>query len=243
MKRALSLSGRALLCALSVASCGTEIGNPVVDVRFALSRAEAPAFLLDTAFVSVERVRLRNAADCNGGAEFELEGPLAVDLLSPETPAALQNIEVSGGAYCRFEFAWHVSSEELPPEVPTELQGASLLFAGTRDDGVRIVLRSERADELRLDALDEAGFPISAATHALFVAFREDALFADIDFTSALPDAEGVVRIEPGQNDALLDQFEANLDQALRLFDDDNDSGSLDANEEDDDDTLAQPGL
>lgn len=239
MTRALPWLGAALLLA---GSCGTETGNPVVDVQFALQRAEVPALTLTAAFVSVERVRLRNAADCNGGAEFELDTPLALDLLAGQAPPELQQIEVVGGAYCRFEFSWHVASEPLPG-APALLEGKSIAFEGLSPAGTPFVLRSERSDDLRLDALDEAGFPISEATHALFVAFQEEVLFLDLDVDAGTVDPDGIIRIEPGSNEDLLEVFEQNLDAALRLFDDDNDNGALDADEDDADDSLAEVEL
>jgi hypothetical protein len=237
VKRALALLPFALPLALS---CGTETGNPVVDLSFALEQAPVGGDEITGAWVSVERIRLRNAADCNGSAEVEILGPLAIDLLAQQPPPALQDIEVRGGGYCRFEFAFHVSSEALPPEIPAALDGRSLLIEGTRADGTPFVLRSDRSGDLRLDAVDEAGFPISSATKTLFVAFQEEALFAGIDLDLAEVGVDGVIRIESGQNDDLLNLFEANLDAALRLFDDDDGDGALEAGENDDDDLLAE---
>lgn len=112
-------------------------------------------------------------------------------------------------------------------------------MAGTCGDGIPFVLRSDRSDELRLDAVDGA-FPIDATTHALFVAFDGAGLFAGVDLDAAAVGDDGVIRIEDGSNDALLSAFEANLDAATRLFDDDDGDGDLDADERDPDDVLAE---
>ena len=221
-------------------SCGTETGNPVISLQFLLdeSQAQAPA-TITLAQISAKQLELRNAIDCNGKAEVELQGPFVLDLLAPEPPQNLQNITLKGGAYCRFEFEWNASQEPIAGASP-ELTGKAIVVGGTLLDQTPFIIRSERNGQVRLEN-DAGSFPIDQATNALFVAFRADALLANLDFTTATPDANGVLRIESGVNDDLLDQFEANLEQALRLFDDDNGDDQLEADEAQDEDILATP--
>lgn len=231
---------RFMLFSFLYVSCGTETGNPVVSVQFLLDESQAPApVTIAEAFVSAKQIELRNAADCNGSAEIEVEGPFALDLLSQASPAQLQNLTVKGGAYCRFEFEWNAAPDPLPG-APAALTGKSLIISGFLPDDTPFIVRSERNGAVRLDN-DAEGFPIDQTTNNLFVAFRAEALFAGIDFESALPDVDGVIRIETGQNEALLDLFEENLEEALRLFDDDNGNDTLDVDEGDDADVLAIP--
>ena len=110
----------------------------------------------------------------------------------------------------------------------------------TTGDGTPFVVATDRADELRLQAA--AGFPIDAATNTLFVAFDELTLLAGIDFAAAAVDGDGVIRIVPGgANEAFVDVFEANVEAAAGLFDDDDGDGLLDFDEGMLDDELARP--
>jgi hypothetical protein len=231
---------RSILLPFIILSCGTETGNPVISLQFLLdeSQAQAPA-TITVAQISTQQIELRNAIDCNGKAEVEIQGPFVLDLLAPNSPKYLQNIKLKGGAYCRFEFEWNANQDPVPGASP-ELTGKAIVIAGTLLDQTPFIIRSERNGAVRLEN-DAGSFPIDQATNALFVAFRTDALLADLDFTAATPDANGVLRIESGVNDDLLDQFEANLEQALRLFDDDNGDQELEADEAQDEDILAIP--
>jgi len=180
---------------------------------------------------------MRDATTCDGEIEVELNGPFAVDARAPGAIPELTDIETTALTYCRFELRW--SPYEGPAtDVPTELVGASFLIEGTRSDGARFVLRTDRNDELRLDARG-AGFELDEATGALFVGFAAGQLFDGVMLDLAVAGADGVVRIEDGSNDDILDVFEANLEAAARLFDDDDDDGELDPDEREETEVLA----
>jgi hypothetical protein len=212
---------------VALAACsGTEVGNPVVDVDFQIYNV----MQVEAATVTVERIRLRPAANCEGDAELELLGPFVVDLLAARPLPELSDLEVAEGGYCRFEVTWDDAAE---------IGAVSMAFAGARaSDGTPFSLQSVRNDELRLDAIDGA-FPIDAATHALFVSLDETSLFAGLDLDAAIVDPDGTIYIDDARNTALLDTFEANVEAATKLFDDDDDDRVLDADERDPDDTLA----
>lgn len=238
-----------VIASCTVLSCtGTDVGNGFVDVDMVLydsagssSRSQstvAPDGLVVTeAWVAVDRVRLRRAAPCDDTSVTELAGPYAVNMLARGSVGELQGIEVETTGYCRFELRWD-ELDEAGNGAPAELVGASIYIAGTRQDGTEFVLRSRRNDELRLDARDGA-FTIDAMTHALFVAFDVQNLFDGVDIDNADIGADDTIRIEEGSNEVLLDQFDANLAVSADLFDDDDDSGDLEAGERDDADTLA----
>lgn len=236
------------LTLLAAAACtGTDVGNPVVDVELALYEPSFPAepaaaarttvrpgeaatVTIEEAWVAIDRVRLRAAAACEGQAELEIADAFALDLLAPGPIPRLAMLEVTATDYCRFELRWaSAEADELPAGAPAELAGASIYLAGTRGDGAPFVLRSDRGDELRLDAIG-GGFPIDHATGALFVAFSGQALLAGVNLEAAALEG-GVARIEDGSNDDQLAAFEANLEAAVRLFDDDDNDGELDPDE------------
>ncbi len=232
------------------ACTGTDVGNPVVDVDFALynedfedqGTAAQPApgetISVTDAWVSVDRVRLRDAANCDGNAEVELTGPFAVDMLAPGAIPELSGLAVPPLGYCRFELRWDALDGAPPAGAPSELAGASIFVAGARGDGTPFIVRSDRNDELRLDAIGGA-FDVSDTTHALFVGFDGARLFAGVDLDGATVDGTGVIRIEPGSNDDQLQAFDDNVADATELFDDDDDDGLLDPDERDAADILA----
>jgi len=206
---------------------GTDVGNPVtVDLEFASYGRETAGAVVERATVTVERIRLRPAANCEGGAEIEIEGPFTLDLTSPSPLADLTGLDLAGPAYCRFEMTWH----------PDETSDLAILVAGSAG-GDPFQIRSRRNDELRVEALDEAGFTIDAA--ALFVAFDMAAWLDGIDLASAERDAGGAIVVSDDSNQGLLDQFEANVESAIALFADGDGDGALDDDEHDDADALA----
>ncbi len=221
----------------TLACTGTDTGNPVVDVDFALLESQPAG--IDNAWLAVERIRLRSASACNGAAEAEFPGPFAIDLLSPGAIPELSGLEVPGTDYCRFEVEWDAFASELPPTAPPELGDASIVLMGARGDGTRFVLRSARNDELRLDAVDGA-FTIDEATSALFVGLDSAGLLAGIDLDAAVVAGDGIIHIDDDDNSDLLDIFDDNVDAASRLFDDDDGDGNLEPDETDPDDVLAE---
>jgi len=229
---------------------GTDVGNGVVDVDFALydssngssakerSSAAPDGLMVSEAWVAVERVRLRAADNCDGDTENEFVGPFAVDMLAPGTSPMLSALDVQATRFCRFELRWD-AGDELPPDVPAELIDASLLLLGTRQDGTAFVLRSERGDEMRLDARNGA-FVLREPDSALFLAFDVQDLFDGVDVDAAEVGAGNVIRIEPGSNEELLAVFDDNVEQFAKLFDDKDGDRELDPEERDGTDVLAE---
>ena len=160
-------------------------------------------------------------------------------MLASGTLAALRELEVPESGYCRFELRWDEFDGTLPGSAPGDLAGASLLVTGQRGDGTPFVIRSERNDELRLDARD-GEFAIDEATVGLYVGLDASQLFSGIDIDGAVVSGDGTIRIEPGSNEDILSVFDGNVEAAARLFDDDDGNGALDAGERDDDDVLAE---
>jgi len=251
MKMASRVNPLLLVALVATACTGTDVGNPVVDVDVAIydesfppadgatRRGGGDLITLTAGWVAVERVRLRDAADCDGDAEVELVGPFVVDMFAPGAIPELSGIEVPELGYCRFELRWDAFDDGLPTGAPPELAGASIVIEGTRGDGTAFVLRSERGDELRLDAVG-GSFDVTDATNALFVAFEGPTLFAGLDLDMAIVGGDGVIAIDDSTNDELLAVFDNNLANASKLFDDDDDDGELDDTERDPDDALAE---
>lgn len=241
-----------ILCPLAlVASCsGTEVGNPSTDSNMDFALYNTPAASLREAstlagegaiiqaWVAVERVRLRSAADCSGGAEAELAGPIAVDLLRPGSAPELVGFALPATDYCRIEIKWNAFSSGLPARAPTELTDASFFLEGTREDGTPFVLRSRRNDELRLEAIGGA-FAVADDSGTLFVGMDSALLLAGVNLAGADVNADGTIYIDDNANRDLLEAFEASLEAATRLYEDSDGNGLLDSEEREDSDALA----
>lgn len=233
---------------LLIACTGTDVGNGAVDVDFAIfdskeeagsaARAVAPdGVTLGEAWVAVDRLRLRQGDDCSGGTEHRFDGPFVVDMRASGPSGALSALDIPPGAYCRFEMGWS-GLEDAQLEAPVELLGASFLLTGTRMDGTAFVLRSERNDDMRLDARN-LSFSIEKKGDGLFVAFDLQILLDGVDLDGVEPGPDGAIRIERGANEALLEIFDSNLHAAAKLFRDQDGDGELGSMEHNDTDALA----
>ncbi|MEZ4362521.1 MAG: hypothetical protein R3B48_20185 [Kofleriaceae bacterium] len=225
---------------------GTEVGNPVISIGLSAydlaSSTVAPGgqalaggnVEVDAAWIALKDLRLRPAQLCEDIAEVEVSGPLAVNLLGP-IPDALRGFPVEPGGYCRVEFRWHKAA--ALPGAPTELDAVAVYVSGTRRDGVRFVIRSERNDALELRARGGA-FTIEPTLAGLFVGFDMQLWLAGVDLDGAVVGNDGVIHVEKGQNDAQLSVFEANVASASKLFKDLNGDGQLGSDEHDDADVI-----
>lgn len=232
-------------------SCGTDVGNPVVDMKFSIydsgssatfdkgiAHIAPPGLLIDKAWVAVERIRLRDATNCEGNSRDEFEGPFVVDMLSTDSNPSLSGLELNSSTYCRLEFRWKKLVENEVLGAPPELTGASVLLEGERADGIRFILKSDKGNELRLDARNDT-FTIDELSSSLFVAFDVQDLFDGVNMDAAEV-VDGSIRIQNNSNETLLRVFESNLDEMAKLFDDDDGDGELDPEERDSTDVLAE---
>ena len=212
-----------------VGTTGTDVGNPIeVDLRFAAYDLAGDQAVVDAASIAVERIRLRPAADCEGGAELEIEGPFSLDLLDPTGIGELAGVELGAQAWCRIELAWHRD----------EASDTAIRVAG-RAGGDPFEIRSRRNDELRIEAIDDAGFTVDEATAALFVAFDMATWLDGVDLAGAKRGPGGAIEVTDDSNRDLLERFEDNVESATALFPDADGDGSLGDDERDDSDALA----
>jgi hypothetical protein len=234
---AVRLRGLALAGALAGASActGTDVGNPViVDVSFASYNRSLASAEVDIAAIAVDRIRLRPASPgCSGSDAIEVEGPFPLDLVSGAMPEALRGLELADQAYCRIEIEWH--SGAALGEPPGE---DAIVVAGVVD-GRRFTIASRRNDELRLDAISPEGFNLDRVQAGLFVAFDMAAWLAGVELSDAEPQGDGSVLVDDDNNSDLLELFEANVEDAARVFLDANGDGILAPDEHEEEDALA----
>lgn len=230
-------------CVGVLGSCegGTEVGNPVVDVgltayRLSSSSVRAAGRIeVDAAWLAFRELKLRPAESCEDRAQVEVTGPLAVDLLGP-IPPQLRDLETPAGGYCRIELRWHKVSAPIAG-APAELSGVAVYVSGTRRDGKRFVIRSDRNDALELRARGGA-FQIDPSMSGLLVGFDMQAWLAGVDLEGAVVGAGDVIRVERGQNDAQLARFEQNVAASAKLFEDRDGDERLSDDETEDSDVL-----
>jgi len=211
-----------------VGSTGTDVGNPIeVELAFTAYDLVAGEVVVDQASIAVERIRLRPADDCEGGAEIELAGPFTLDLLDPE---GLAGLPLDAEAWCRIEMTWHRD----------EATNTAIRVAGNAA-GDRFEIRSRRNDELRIEALDAGGFTVDQA--ALFVAFDMAIWLDGVDLAGAERAQDGSIAVSEESNRDLLERFEGNVESASRLFADGDGDGALGDDEHDDSDALGAGAL
>lgn len=243
MIRSLCVALAALVLSGLACEGGTEVGNPIVSIGFSAyhqpsgvgARAAAAGRVeVTAAWIAFRELKLRPAAACESSAEIEIAGPIAVDLFGA-IPPPLRDLETAATGYCRLEIKWH-KAESLVG-APPELAGVAVYVAGTRADGKRFVIRSERNDALELRARG-GSFQITPTLAGLFVGFDLSVWLAGVDLAAATPGSDEVVHVEKGQNDAQLAAFEANVAAASKLFIDSDGNRALDASETDDADAV-----
>lgn len=234
-----------LLCAAGCGDqTGTSVGNPpratldlvAYDGSGGQKRLEA-GVTLDKALLVVDRVRVRDAANCEGDDRAEIEGPLVADLLGggvlPE-PAALP---LQSRRFCRFEMRWKQlnPSDPMPAGTDPALAGLSMLVEGRTAMGKRFVVRGEFGEEFRLDARG-GGFELPAAVESLYVAFDYQSWIdaAAIDALTGDP-----VVISVGENREAYMAFREAVRRSARLFRDVDGDGALGAGERRDEQALA----
>jgi len=211
-----------------VGTTGTDVGNPIeVDLAFTAYDLSIGDVTVEQASIAIERIRLRPAADCEGGAEIELAGPFDLDLLDPH---GLGDVPLADEAWCRIEMTWHRD----------EATDTAIRVAGGAG-GDRFEIRSRRNDELRIEALDADGFTVDQAT--LFVAFDMAAWLDGVDLAGGDRAPDGSIPVNEESNRDLLERFEENVESASRLFADADGDGALDDDEHDDGDALAAGSL
>lgn len=206
-------------------SKGTIVGNPpqgvTLDMRAAsdeLSTGKvAREFTLTSAWMSVERVRLRPAGDCSGEAESRLDGPLVADLLDagilPEPP----EIELNTNRFCRLEMAFsRIDLDDAPIGTPAALADHSLLVEGVLGDGTPFQIASRMGDSVRIEATD--GEDLVVSEDAACLKITPD-VFGWID-EAALEALGGGAKIYVNEdiNEAVLDDFEDTVEDGLELI-------------------------
>lgn len=206
----------------------TETGNPFTAAlsahttnENAVSLAEGGDIVIRSAWIGVGDIELELAADCDD-AEMEtvLPGPFIADLVGEPFRRTL---DVPASPYCRVVVP-------LEPQPDPELGGSSIVIEGMTADGDPFVLRSGVDAELEVESR-AAPFMLDDVVDELVLSFDLARWFAGVDVSAAVVGGDGTIRIDDANNEALLDVFEENVEDALELYDDADGDGRRDDDE------------
>ncbi len=227
---------------------GTSVGNPprttldlvAYDGSAGAKHGQAAGVTLDKALLVVDRIRLRDAANCEGDDRVQIAGPLVADLLGGGVLPAPAPLPLTGRKFCRFEMRWKqlTPADTLPAGADPALAGLSMLVEGRTASGKRFIIRGEFLEDFRLDARGGA-FELRAATESLFVAFDYAGW---IDAAAVEAGAGDPVVISKNDNKTIYMSFRDAVQRSARLFRDADGDGALGAGEHKDASALAGGG-
>lgn len=227
-----------IACTVGLLACagGSETGNPLQPTPIALS-----AWTSDPGAVSLEPttggVTLNNMWVAFGTFDFRSgeacgqivtddTGP-TVDVVDLTSPNVAIEAQAASRDHCGLVVPLKNATEILSADAPSELSNHSVLISGQRDDGVRFVLQYPEPDELEL-----VGNFAVPGDGPLLLAFDVAGLMQGIDLSAATIETNGTIVIDDARNSGLLLAFEMNLECALELYRDANDSGGVDTGDE-----------
>ena len=145
--------------------------------------------------------------------EIEFEGHFVVDLISGTSTPDFGVADIAPGIY-----------KEIEMEVGPILTNGNSLFVAfdlPRQGADTLKIEYSSSDEIEFEIERDAGFHLDGgALNQMLVLFNLDLLFAGIDFSHAIVDPDGVVRINETSNANLAALIEANLDHALEAGED-----------------------
>ena len=137
--------------------------------------------------------------------EIEFEGEFAVDLIHGTSTPDFGSAEILPGLY-----------EEMEIEIGPVLEGGKsvyIAFEIPRQDADPLRFEYSYSGELEIEIERDAGFHLEGGSlNQMLVLVDLDLLFANIDFSQAVADADGIIRINSNSNADLASLIAANLD-------------------------------
>ncbi len=212
-----------------LACAPTETGNPVTVALSAHSSDpdavgfDGNALRIDSLWMGFGDIRFVLAADCAGGGDVQILGPIVTDLAADPF---LQSFEPSTMEYCRVSVVID-PVVSVPSGAPADLLNHSVRIEGMTPAGTPFVLRS--AEDVEVDVNATTDFLVDGA---LVLSFDVARWFERLDVDSGTAGPDGVIVIDDENNSDLLDEFEDRFEEALELYDDDDDDGRRDDDEE-----------
>ncbi|SMG16561.1 hypothetical protein SAMN05661096_00867 [Marivirga sericea] len=162
--------------------------------------------------------------------EIEFEGRFEVNLLTGESTPDFGLSSILPGVY-----------EEIEIEFDNILDGghtliAQFYFADSSSTDTTFV-EFTTSEEFELELENDNGFMVDEGTvNSVLVTLDLDVLFGAIDFSSAVVDEDGVIRINEDSNRELANLIVSRIEQAMDADDYDEDDDEDDDDDDDDDD-------
>lgn len=162
------------------------------------------------AWAMVTEVELEKEFNDVTTSEIDIEGNFKVDLLTGTSNPPIPTVQIPADTYT--EFGIELGDDDSP---------FTSLYAAGSTQGVNFEI--EVVGEIEFEIKDEVnGIQIDPNTIHNFVVWIDiPALLNNIDFSTAQPDGDGVVRINPSSNTPLYNQIVAQLNVEVELEDDD----------------------
>ena len=136
--------------------------------------------------------------------EIEFEGEFAVDLIHGISTPDFGIAEILPGQY-----------EEMEIEIGPVLEGGKsvlIAFEIPRQDADPLKFEYSYSGELEIEIERDAGFHLDGGSlNQMLVLFDLDLLFGNIDFSQAVADADGIIRIHSTSNEGLASLIAANI--------------------------------
>lgn len=225
----------AVLAVSNAASCAvTETGNPPARSSLTIITSEPELWPIDDAtglqhaWVALDDIRFLEDGTCTSPSGLpQVMGPLVTDLVV----ASELDLSALDGSFCRVEVASIVAAAPLPAGSPADLEGASLILEGHRQDGVPFRLVSRTAVRLDLDGNLLMPFRVGGSESHFILAYDLVDVFETVDLFAASTDVDGTIHIDDVSNTSILRTVEGNLPSALYLYPDRDRDGELDPDE------------
>lgn len=228
MKTKMKLILMAFLIAvgLSLESCTTDPSLARVDLNMRATTTTSSISTGRLAATGLEFIEVRvgvtemefetleedSAEDSEGeddNEEVEYEGEFIVDLIAGTSNPDFGITDLAPGLY-----------EEMEIEMEPIMEDGNTMFVAFNYtlEGANEPIRFEYSNkyELEFEIEDEAGFQIDEGTvNQMLILIDLDALFANVDLSTASADVDGVVRINATSNSDLAAAIERNLDSFI----------------------------
>ena len=154
--------------------------------------------------------------------EVEYEGEFIVDLIAGTSSPDFGITDLAPGLY-----------EEMEIEMEPIMEDGNTMFVAFNftPEGANEAIRFEYSNkyEIEFEIEDEAGFQIDEGTvNQMLILLDLDALFADVDLSTASADVDGVVRINASSNADIAAAIESNFDACIEGGEDEDGDGEYD---------------
>ena len=220
----INLTMKATTSLSTINSSGRVMNTGLVftDVVIGVTEIEFETFEEDEAEENEEIEDDEDGAGEDDNEEVEYEGNYIVDLIAGTSTPDFGVVDIAPGIY-----------EEMEIELNPILEGGLSMFVAFdyTPDGATDPVRYEYSTsaEMEFELEPEGGFILDEGSlNQMLVLIDLDAMFANIDLSTATADVDGVVRINESSNVDLANQIAANLGDVMEGGEDEDGDGEID---------------